>query len=698
MKRASFIILIAIITLPALSQKVTVNVKTTKNIAVSDWQILDDKYIPVFSGSEYFRDDSVSFSLEANKKYFMGVSVSDVKVPDSTIYCLSINGEPTLRITSDIGFGDHFIAFFTGVRQNQTKITGGTTASIADYPWQVFLESGDFTCGGSILSGEWIITAAHCTEDDFGNLIPASQMDVIVGADNPRSGTEGKKYFVSKVIRHEGFDHSTLNNDIALLQLTATINYENATPIRLVSKIDSASGATDPGVMSWVTGYGLTNVSPPIEPVTLQKVQLPVVSLAQASTVWPDIAPSDLMAGYRNGNKDACNGDSGGPLVVPVDNEYKLAGLVSWGSHSCDTYGAYTRVSMFESWINSKTGIEISYVPPVPSGDSIICKGTTTSQYTVGTIDGATFYDWQLLPAESGTIQGNSTQADVTWASGYTGSATIKLRVTKFNFVSYWSALTVHIAEYNKLISQSDDTVICAGQPVVLKVASEGYNLNYSWFRDGNFIKSGASAELPFQNATKDSTGVYRCDIAGSCGEDLSPEINLTVLPVTVISKITPDTSAVFGDDVTIRVIADGHNLLYQWQKDGDQIPDGNGPEYTLADVNAVNTGLYRVMVSGSCGEEMSNNVYVYVTNKVNHPDPEIFVWPTVVSSEFNIALSDERIYNLKLFNTAGKLIKEKLNCQYKTILNISNIPGGIYILTVYGSNFRKSVKLIRNR
>ena len=111
------------------------------------------------------------------------------------------------------------------------------------------------------------------------------------------------------------------------------------------------------------------------------------------------------MAGYRNGNKDACSGDSGGPLVVPVDGEYKLAGLVSWGSSKCNTYGAYTRVSDFESWINSNTGIEISYVPPVPTGDSIVCQGVATSSYSVGAIAGATAYEWQLLPSGAGTIQ-----------------------------------------------------------------------------------------------------------------------------------------------------------------------------------------------------------------------------------------------------------------------------------------------------
>ena len=121
-------------------------------------------------------------------------------------------------------------------------------------------------------------------------------------------------------------------------------------------------------------------------------------------------------------------------------------------------------------------------MPPVPTGDSIVCQGVSTSSYSVGTIAGASAYEWQLLPSGAGTIQGNSEQATVTWAPAYTGAVTVKLRVTKYNIVSYWSALTVHIAKNNNLISKSNDTIICSGQPLVLKVVTEGYNLGYSWF------------------------------------------------------------------------------------------------------------------------------------------------------------------------------------------------------------------------
>ena len=65
------------------------------------------------------------------------------------------------------------------------KITGGTDALISDFPWQVFFISGNEQCGGSIINGKWVITAAHCTKNADGSSILPSQMSVKVGANNP---------------------------------------------------------------------------------------------------------------------------------------------------------------------------------------------------------------------------------------------------------------------------------------------------------------------------------------------------------------------------------------------------------------------------------------------------------------------------------------------------------------------------------
>jgi V8-like Glu-specific endopeptidase len=697
MKKILLFSLICIIPLSVLSQKVTIQVTGAKDVSVPGWQILDDKYITVLAGNEYPAEDTIVFTLEANRRYFFEISVSEINYADTCLYSLLINNEPAILIKSDIGSGDHFFPFFTAIKDDENaKITGGSDADISDFPWQVYLEAGDYTCGGSIISNNWVITAAHCTKNDYDETISASEIAIIVGSNNPRSALDGKLYRVSEVIVHENYDSNTLNNDIALLKLKEPINYTNAEPIKLVSAKDASAGATDPGVMSWVTGYGVTRVHPETYPATLQQVRLPIVSNSQASTVWKSIPSTDLMAGYLNGNKDACTGDSGGPLVISVSDGYKLAGLVSWGSSNCNTYGAYTRLSLFESWITTKTGIEITFNAPVPEGDSIICTGTASSEYHVGQVTGATVYKWILTPDIAGVITGNYESANVLWNKDFTGSAAINLQVSRNDELSEWSKLIVNIAKHTRLLSQSKDTVMCAEEPITLYANAEGYNLNYTWYKDSKLIKSGKSGNVNVANALFNDSGQYFCDITGSCGNIVSGITNLTVLPVTKINDISSDTEVAFGDDVSLEIDADGHNLTYQWEKDGTPLANGTNSGFDLQNVNAKNIGLYQVTVTGTCGTEISSKVYVYVKKADYSKEPEVFVWPTVTNDEFNVALSNEQYYNISIFNTLGKLLKESDRCQYQTTVDISDIPAGIYIITIYNNNFRKSVKLIK--
>jgi hypothetical protein len=696
MKRLLFISLLYLISLYALAQKVTIQVTHSKNNSLTGWQILDNRNNPVNTGVEFVQDDTATFSLEANRYYFLKISASENSNRDTSFYSLILNGEPLLYIKSDVGPGDHLFPFFTGIRDINAKIVGGTNAIISDFPWQVYYISGNYRCGGSIIGGKWVVTAAHCTKNSTGGATPASSMFIRVDVNNPSSSTEGKTYAVDSVIVNEGFDSQTLLDDIALLRLKDTINFVNAAPIKLVNSDDVFSNAIVPGVMSLVTGWGYTHVSPNVLPTALQKVQLPIVSNSQASTVWSSIPSTDLMAGYLNGNKDACNGDSGGPLVVPVLGEYKLAGIVSWGSSNCNTYGAYTRVSDFENWILTKTGIAKDFKPSVPVGNAIICQGTESSQYSVPSVTGATAYEWKLFPASAGIISGNNTNASVLWNISYTGSITIALRVTVNSKVSDWSRLDGNVILNTALLKQSRDTIICAQQPISLNITAIGDNLNYTWFKNNLVVQSGTTSNLSFASSTTDNTGAYKCQITGTCGVILSNTMNLTVYPLTNITHISPRVEVPFGNDVTIEVNADGHDLVYQWQKDGTTIFNSNSSQLLLPNVNATDIGIYRTTVSGTCGAKISDTIYVYV-KKVNFAtEPEVFVWPSITSSEFTVALSDDSFYNIQMYSTFGKKLSELTKCRYQTNINVSTLAKGIYIVEVFNSNFRKSIRIIK--
>jgi hypothetical protein len=681
-----------------LSQKVTTCVVKTEKAAESEWLILDEQFHPVFAGDEYFRDDSVSFILEANKRYFLEISITRIYSPDKALYSLWINGEPIISINVTVGNGDHFYPFFTGVKEEQTKITGGTDADIADFPWQVFYESGDYLCGGSIINENWVVTAAHCTKKDDGSSIPANEMSVKVGATNPYNSLSGERYYVSDVIVHSAYNSNTHENDIALLKIKGPINFKNAKPIKLISTDNVAAGATDPGVMSWVTGWGLTKVNPATLPEILQKVQLPIVSNALAATVWGPIPSTDIMAGYLNGNKDACSGDSGGPLVVPVYDEYKLAGIVSWGSGNCNTYGGYTRVSDLAEWIRANTGIVPEYTPPAPSGDSIICQGTESSTYSAHDISGATNYEWQLIPSGAGSITDHEENAEVLWNLNYIGSATVLLRVTVNNIVSEWSPLDIKLALNTQIIRQSGDTVLCALQPVTLKTNATGDNLNYIWYRNGNPVQTGFSGIYNITSASSGTSGEYVCKVTGTCGTVFSSDLVLTVHPLTTINSVSSDTEVAFGGDVTLDVNADGYDLNFQWEKDQKLLDNSNSSQLLLHNLNANDIGLYQSIVTGYCGTKISDPVYLYVRKSDFSVEPEIYLWPSITSGQFNVALSNDDYYSILIFSITGKIVRKFTGCQFQTTIDISTLAGGMYIVSVYNKNFTKSQKLVKTQ
>ncbi|HBE39996.1 MAG TPA: hypothetical protein DDW27_02095 [Bacteroidales bacterium] len=688
-------LLLFLVPLTVIPQKVNILIVKTRDAGVSEWKILDGQYRPVISEKDFYDNDSVLFSLEAGNRYLLEVSVSDISNPDTTLCSLSLNGEPIVLVVSDIEPGDHFYPFYTGVKKELSKIIGGTDANISDFPWQVYYESGNYLCGGTIISDSWIITAAHCTKNEDASDIPVSQMFVKAGATNPYRINEGKKYLISDVILHESFNNQTLDNDIALLKLKVPVDIPDAKPIKLVTAADAEEGATDPGVISWVTGWGLTDVSPEILPYNLQKVQLPIVSREQAATVWRSITGNVIMAGYRNGPQDACNGDSGGPLVVPVSGEYRLAGITSWGSEDCDTYSAYTRVSAYENWIRTKTGIT-EYTPPVPTGNHLICQGTNFTGYSISPLPGVSEYQWELFPENAGTINGTSFSSTVAWDHDYLGNATVKLRVISDGKLSEWSRLDVEVVMNTKIISQPADMVLCAGQTIDLNISAEGHDLKYYRYKDDVLTNTLTSGNYNIAGASTANSGLYRCTIAGSCGTLYTNNINVTVHPLTRINNFSQDISVDSGDDAVLEVIAEGHSLTYQWIRNNEILNNSDKSRLELNNTDASVIGLYQAIVKGTCGTEMSSKTYLYVRQEETPGYPDILVWPTVTDGVINTALSTDEIYSVRIFSYTGKIIMDTKNCRYQTIIDMNNYPAGNYIISVYNRKFRWNQKFIK--
>ena len=47
--------------------------------------------------------------------------------------------------------------------QNASRIVGGVEAVPGSWPWAAYLRwSGEYTCGGTLISDQWVLSAGHC--------------------------------------------------------------------------------------------------------------------------------------------------------------------------------------------------------------------------------------------------------------------------------------------------------------------------------------------------------------------------------------------------------------------------------------------------------------------------------------------------------------------------------------------------------
>ncbi|KAM6293346.1 trypsin I-P1-like [Porphyrio hochstetteri] len=217
------------------------------------------------------------------------------------------------------------------------KIVGGYTCAENSVPYQVSLNSGYHFCGGSLISSQWVLSAAHCYK---------SRIQVQLGKNN-LAETESTQQLISssKIIRHSGYSSYTLDNDIMLIKL--------ATPAQLnraVQTVPLPTSCVTAGTKCLISGWGSTLDSSNPYPDDLQCLLAPVLTSSACSSAYPgEITSNMICVGFLEGGKDSCQGDSGGPVVC----NGQLQGIVSWGIGCAQKGypGVYTKVCNYVSWI-----------------------------------------------------------------------------------------------------------------------------------------------------------------------------------------------------------------------------------------------------------------------------------------------------------------------------------------------------------
>uniref|UniRef100_A0A8D1CHX0 chymotrypsin n=1 Tax=Sus scrofa TaxID=9823 RepID=A0A8D1CHX0_PIG len=225
-----------------------------------------------------------------------------------------------------------------------SRIVNGENAVPGSWPWQVSLQdsTGFHFCGGSLISEDWVVTAAHCG---------VTTSDVVVAGeyDQASDAEDIQVLKIAKVFKNPNFSLLTVRNDITLLKLATPARFS-----RTVSAVclPSASDDFPAGTLCATTGWGKTKYTALKTPDKLQQAALPIVSSTVCKSYWGSKV-TDVMICAGASGVSSCMGDSGGPLVCQKNGAWTLVGIVSWGSSTCSTTtpAVYARVTALIPWV-----------------------------------------------------------------------------------------------------------------------------------------------------------------------------------------------------------------------------------------------------------------------------------------------------------------------------------------------------------
>ena len=190
------------------------------------------------------------------------------------------------------------------------RIVNGKETEVNEYPWIAGLVNAGVWCGATLISNQWVLTTAHCTD----TAAPAD-IKILLGEHDyyEKDETISLRMEVSEIFNHPKYNTETMDYDFSLLRLSEPVEFALYPHIRPICLPADPSEDYD-GFLAIVAGWGATSHTGPTSNY-LQSAEVNVLSNEDCNgdkySYYGAITDRMLCANVEGGGTDSCHGDIG---------------------------------------------------------------------------------------------------------------------------------------------------------------------------------------------------------------------------------------------------------------------------------------------------------------------------------------------------------------------------------------------------
>ncbi|KAI9500065.1 hypothetical protein GGI25_004160 [Coemansia spiralis] len=241
-----------------------------------------------------------------------------------------------------------------------------------------------YICGGSIISPNHIVTAAHCVVDTNGSAMPAANVSIGYNSidKSKQTSVTSTKIFVHP--QYASGSQRDSANDIAIVEVPTLKFGQNAERIAIYD------GDIDSGQYLMAMGWGVTESN-----AVLLNILRGVLVMTGNTTDCQELnsafnsnnGPQICTLGKLTPDHSTCGGDSGTSVVINYEGKQMLAGLDSIAVYpdggSCGVATSahfYVRVSTHLDFVTKATGLTLEYLTDESGSVNVSSQGDAVKE------------------------------------------------------------------------------------------------------------------------------------------------------------------------------------------------------------------------------------------------------------------------------------------------------------------------------